>query len=62
MHIYLTKKDCELFEMDQFSTLTEQEFTTFAMTVPAGNLLETPEMTHLLERRGWHCEYVGVKR
>ena len=19
-------------------------------------------MKHLLERRGWHCEYVGVKR
>ena len=48
--------------MDQFSTLTEQEFTTFAMTHPAGNFLETPEMKHLLERRGWHCEYVGVKR
>jgi len=39
--IYLTKKDCELFDMDQFSTLTEQEFTTFAMTHPAGNFLET---------------------
>ena len=39
--------------MDQFSTLTEQEFTTFAMTHPAGNFLETPEMKHLLERRGW---------
>ena len=62
MLIYLTKKDCELFDMDQFSTLTEQEFTTFAMTHPAGNFLETPEMKHLLERRGWHCEYVGVKR
>ena len=52
MLIYLTKKDCELFDMDQFSTLTEQEFTTFAMTHPAGNFLETPEMKHLLERRG----------
>ena len=29
--------------MDQFSTLTEQEFTTFAMTHPAGNFLETPK-------------------
>ena len=37
--IYLTKKDCELFDMDQFSTLTEQEFTTFAMTHPAGKII-----------------------
>lgn len=48
--------------MDQFSTLTEQEFNTYAAESPAGNFLQTSEMKRLLEDRGWSCEYVGVKR
>jgi len=48
--------------MDQFTTLTEQEYAEYAMKSPAGNFLQTPEMKRLLEDRGWFCEYVGVKR
>jgi alanine adding enzyme len=48
--------------MDQFTKLTEAEFTKQALASPAGNFLQTSEMKHLLEKRGRLCEYVGVKR